>query len=192
MQGTALWRAIVSSFFPNAAFAWLAYLTVAGLCLLTAAIDWKRLRIPNSMTLTILGCGLVMNSLRGVWLGWLGETGPYFQLTGPFGGLVESLCFSLAGFATGFVLFFVMWQLGACGGGDVKFMAALGAWLGPLWFLSVFVGTYVAVVLLLTVWWILALIQIVPARRAFSYAPPACLSLILCLAWIWRKELLLV
>ena len=34
-------------------------------------------------------------------------------------------------FLAGFALFFVMWTLNVCGGGDVKLFAALGACIGP-------------------------------------------------------------
>src|SRR5262245_1581180 len=140
-------------FFPNPPFAWLAYLSLAGLCLLTAIIDWKRLRIPNELTLTILGSGLAMNLVRGVWLGVEGKSGLYFGWTGLVGGFVEGLSFSAAGFFVGLAIFFVMWQLGTCGGGDVKLMAAVGAWTGPLWFLYILLGTYVAVVTIMLIWW---------------------------------------
>src|SRR5262249_10830944 len=52
----------------------------------------------------------------------------------------------LAGFAAGFALFFVMWVLGTCGGGDVKLFAALGAWVGPYLVLFVLIGTLVFVI----------------------------------------------
>src|SRR5262249_35819248 len=38
---------------------------------------------------------------------------------------------SLSGFAVGFSLLIVPWLLGGSGMGDVKLLAALGAWLGP-------------------------------------------------------------
>ncbi|MGL4552119.1 MAG: prepilin peptidase, partial [Gemmataceae bacterium] len=31
----------------------------------------------------------------------------------------------------GFFVFFGIWTLGGCGGGDVKLFAAVGAWVGP-------------------------------------------------------------
>ena len=38
---------------------------------------------------------------------------------------------SIGGLAVGFALFFPLFALGGMGAGDVKLMAALGAWLGP-------------------------------------------------------------
>jgi prepilin peptidase CpaA len=45
---------------------------------------------------------------------------------------------SLGGFAIGMALLFLPWLLGGGGMGDVKMLAALGAWLGPLGILIVF------------------------------------------------------
>ncbi len=45
---------------------------------------------------------------------------------------------SLLGFLTGFGLTFVMFALGAIGGGDVKLLAGIGAWIGPGPTLAVF------------------------------------------------------
>jgi prepilin peptidase CpaA len=48
---------------------------------------------------------------------------------------------SAEGFAAGFVLMFVLYAVGALGGGDVKLVAAVGTWLGPLGTLNVFVAS---------------------------------------------------
>jgi Flp pilus assembly protein protease CpaA len=181
---------VLPVFFPNLPFAWLVYLSLVGLCWLTAIVDWNRLRIPNQLTLTILGVAWAMNLIRGAWLGVEGEPGRYFGWTGLVGGLVEGFCFSAAGFAVGLAIFFVMWQLGTCGGGDVKLMAAIGAWIGPIWFLYVLLGTYIAVVTIMLIWWMMAFLKIVPARRAISYAPPALFSVVLVMLWVWRHDLL--
>ena len=45
---------------------------------------------------------------------------------------------ALAGFAVGFSLLIVPWLLGGGGMGDVKMLAALGTWLGPLLVLVAF------------------------------------------------------
>ena len=45
---------------------------------------------------------------------------------------------SFAGLAAGFGLTFVLFALGALGGGDVKLLAGIGAWLGPGPVLAVF------------------------------------------------------
>ena len=46
---------------------------------------------------------------------------------------------ALAGFAAGFGALFLLWLIGGSGGGDVKMMGALGAWLGAPLILVVFV-----------------------------------------------------
>ena len=45
---------------------------------------------------------------------------------------------SVTGLAAGFALTFVLFALGALGGGDVKLLAGIGAWLGPGPVLAVF------------------------------------------------------
>ncbi len=76
----------------------------------TAAIsDWRTRRLPNWLTVGGLAAALLMH---GVVNG--------------FGGLAFALC----GFATGFGFLLVLWLIGGGGGGDVKLMGALGAWLG--------------------------------------------------------------
>jgi prepilin peptidase CpaA len=51
----------------------------------------------------------------------------FFVLTEGLSGLG----FSMAGWAVGLAMFLPLFVLGGLGGGDVKLLAALGAWLGP-------------------------------------------------------------
>jgi prepilin peptidase CpaA len=61
-------------------------------------------------------------------------------------GLAQSFTFmhtvtpaaSFLGLAAGFCLTFVLFAMGGLGGGDVKLLAGVGAWLGPLPVLAVF------------------------------------------------------
>src|SRR5436190_21222357 len=72
--------------------------------------DVKNLRIPNVLT---FGAAVL---------------GTAFQVaTDGTGGLVQAL----AGCAVGLAAFVVPFALGGLGGGDVKLLAALGAWAGP-------------------------------------------------------------
>jgi len=87
--------------------------------LITAAIDVRTRRLPNVLTVPACLLGLVFHLVVGYLHG---------GLTGLGGGLL----FSVGGFAVGFGLFFVMWVAGSASGGDVKFMGAIGAWLGPM------------------------------------------------------------
>jgi prepilin peptidase CpaA len=55
---------------------------------------------------------------------------------------------ALAGFAIGFVLLLLPWLLGGGGMGDVKMLAALGAWLGPVLILITFgLGTVLGMIM---------------------------------------------
>ncbi|WP_428936830.1 A24 family peptidase [Fontivita pretiosa] len=79
---------------------------------LAASLDWRARRIPNWLTLGLAAGGLV-NSLF-----------PATRLAGPDQALL--------GAGLGLALTFPMFWLGAIRGGDVKLIAALGAWLGPI------------------------------------------------------------
>jgi len=85
---------------------------------LAAATDMRMHRVPNYLTVPTALLGLAYHTLApagwGIWL-------------------------SLAGFGVGFALLFIPWLAGGSGMGDVKLLAALGAWLGPKCLLVAFV-----------------------------------------------------
>jgi prepilin peptidase CpaA len=93
---------------------------VALFMLAAAALDLRTRRLPNWLTVPAFAAGLVFHTATGGWAG---------------------LGLSLGGFATGFGILLVLWLIGGGGGGDVKLMGALGAWLGPLPILGVFFGS---------------------------------------------------
>lgn len=96
-------------------------IAVLALAATAAVTDLKSARIPNALTFGGAGVGLVFHSLV------------------PEGhGLVTSLI----GLVTGLGVFFPFFALGAMGAGDVKLMAALGAWLG--WQPTIYVALYAA------------------------------------------------
>lgn len=176
-------------FFPTPEFGWCFYgLLIVGLIALVYT-DITRQRLPNILTVPLLLLGLVINVIRAAWLGMLGETGRFFGLAGTFGGIVEGLCFSGAGLLLGFMIFSMIWQLQKCGAGDVKLMAALGAWVGPLWWFFLFIGTIVAVVLVMIVWWAYAFITKHNPGLKLSYALPTLISASTLLIWFWRRDL---
>jgi Flp pilus assembly protein protease CpaA len=177
-------------FFPDPVFAWMYYLALLGCAGGAVVSDVKTQRLPNGLTVSMFMLGLIMQCIRGGWLGARHVPGSYFGLTGPLGGVVEGLCFSLAGFATAFAFFFVLWQLRACGAGDVKLMAAYGAWIGPVWFFFVFAGTIVAVLVVMALWWGYAFLRHKNPGLKLSYALPAFLGLAPVMLWVWRKTLL--
>jgi prepilin peptidase CpaA len=84
--------------------------------------DWRSRRIPNVLT---LGAALAAFAVFGVLLGFKG------------------LLTSVSGWLVGCLLFLPWFLLRGMGAGDVKLLAALGAWTGPA--LVVWVALYAAV-----------------------------------------------
>ena len=75
------------------------------------SFDLRTRRIPNALTFGGPALGLGFHAVMG------GVSG--------FG-------LSLGGLATGLAVFFPIFALGGLGAGDVKLLACLGAWLGPV------------------------------------------------------------
>jgi prepilin peptidase CpaA len=73
--------------------------------------DLRRMQIPNTLTVSFAGGGLV-----------------YQVITHGFHGL----SLAAAGVITGILPLYVMNRLGGIGGGDVKWFGAFGIWMGPL------------------------------------------------------------
>ena len=84
--------------------------------------DLRSGRIPNALTLGAAATGLIVGAIT----------------QGPNGASQ-----SVAGWLVGCALFLPFFLLGGMGAGDVKLLAALGAWLGPS--TTVFVALYTAV-----------------------------------------------
>ena len=72
--------------------------------------DLQYLRIPNWLTYPLCLSGLLFH-------GWMSG--------------VSGIVLSLEGLGLGFALLFVPFAIGAFGAGDVKLLAAIGAWIGP-------------------------------------------------------------
>lgn len=183
---------MLAAFFPSVEFAWTFYLTLVAVTLVAAYVDWRKLIVPKPLVFVTLLAGVLANGLRGGWLGSQGLPVAYLSPGGAAWGAVDGLLFSLAGFALGFTLFFVLWMLGTCGGGDVKWFAALGAWLGPLWTLYLLIGTWVVVMFgFVLVGWVVHVVRFGrrPRKQQIAYSFPVALSMIVMLAWVCRVEL---
>jgi len=78
---------------------------------------WTK-KLPNALTVSGLAAAVIYHVVAGA-------------LEAGITGVGHRLLFSAGGFATGFGILFILWAIGGGGGGDVKYMGALGAWLGP-------------------------------------------------------------
>jgi prepilin peptidase CpaA len=97
----------------------LCFAPLAALLGLAAAIDWRSRRIPNWLTLALAACGIA-------------------QSFAPWGTVHPTS--AMTGFLAGMGLTIIPFAIGALGGGDVKLLAALGIWIGPLPVLWVFLA----------------------------------------------------
>jgi prepilin peptidase CpaA len=86
-------------------------IAVVALGAVAAATDAATRRIPNVLTVGAAAVALAFGAAIGGWhgLGW-----------------------SAAGWLVGLLIFLPLFALRAMGGGDVKLLAAFGAWLGPV------------------------------------------------------------
>jgi prepilin peptidase CpaA len=139
----------IMSFFPDLYFGWTFVACLVVVLGIASWTDLRYLRVPNWLTVSALALGLVLNLIRGCWMGAIGQSA-WVLPAGIVWGVLDALLFSLAGFLFAFGLFFGMWILGVCGAGDVKLFAAVGAWLGPrlaFWMLAASTGIVMLVVL---------------------------------------------
>jgi prepilin peptidase CpaA len=93
------------------------FILVVALVLLAMYSDFRWRRIPNCLTLPAIALGFLLNFLGNSW-----------------NGLISSFF----GLLVGMGLLMLPYLLGGMGGGDVKFMGALGAILGSYSVLNIF------------------------------------------------------
>ena len=86
------------------------HIFVGALLALACISDLRTRRIPNALTFSAAACALLFHLITGGW---------------------TAAAWSLGGCLLGAVLFFPMFALRGMGAGDVKLLAAVGAWLGP-------------------------------------------------------------
>ncbi len=194
----------MNPFFPDPVFGWIFYLSLLGLLAVASYNDQRFQIIPKTVTLPLLALGVLFNLVRGAWIGEQGLSAWYFAGGSVWLGLLDGFFFALAGFALGFVLFFIMWILGACRGGDVKLFAAVGAWLGPtlsIMVLSCTIGLVLAIVVFRIVLMTLTRGRLSTAQlnaktksgkqrlRLVWYSLPLALAVALVVAWVCRADL---
>jgi prepilin peptidase CpaA len=85
-----------------------------------AIIDGRQLRVPNWLTFHFAAGGLAFAAWSGGWQG---------------------LLWSFAGAGVGLLTLMPLYAIGGMGAGDVKLMAGLGAWMGPVVTLGAFAAT---------------------------------------------------
>jgi prepilin peptidase CpaA len=85
-------------------------LIAVGIAVVACATDVRSRRIPNFLTFGAAAAGLI-------YAAWDGGT--------------SGLSTAMLGWLAGLLLFLPIFLLGGMGAGDVKLLAALGAWLGP-------------------------------------------------------------
>ena len=88
--------------------------------IVAAVIDGAILKVPNWLTFPFIACGWLHCTIQG------GATGFAFSLLGTFVGMM---------------LLLVLRNVGGMGGGDVKLLAGVGAWLGTVVTLYAFAAT---------------------------------------------------
>jgi prepilin peptidase CpaA len=81
------------------------------ICAAACVTDLRTRRIPNALTFGAAALALAFHAVTGGWAG-LGS--------------------SAGGWLVGVALFAPFFVLGGMGAGDVKLLAAIGAWLGPM------------------------------------------------------------
>jgi len=194
-------------FFPCPLFAWIYLGVLLGILGVASYTDLGRMVVPKQVTLTGLGLGVTFNVARGAFLGAKGQAVWVFADGGTWVGALDGLLFALAGFALGFALFFAMWIIGVCGGGDVKLFAALGSWVGAYLALGVLAMTLLVVAGMVLARLVVRLLRgegiripkasgpgAVPARkgkrrRALGFSLPLAIATALVLLWAFRVDL---
>ena len=156
---------------PSDEFLILVALALTGLMGAAAWIDWKTWRIPKRLTVGMFASGLLANLIGGAWLGSLGRPGWLFD-GGTALGALDGVLFSLGGAIAGFAIFFGFWILGVAGGGDVKHATALGAWVGPRFFIGILVFSMLVVAVLTAVTLLSGLAKGKPKPEAPKAGPP--------------------
>ncbi len=126
---------------PHLGFSELMLAIVVPTSLAASWTDYRSHRVPNPLNAAIAATGLAAQS---IFFGWTGVSS------------------ALLGMLVGFGMLILLWAIQGMGAGDVKFMAAIGAWLGPVMaFYAVCVGALIGGAIALV---------LIAARRDWSCA----------------------
>lgn len=157
-------------FFPDPLFGWLFVVALAAPLIAASWIDYRKMTVPKWLSVGTAAGGVVLSAVRCAWLGANGQVGWFITPPGVLAGLADGLLFSLSGLAVGFVVFLGLWVLGVCGGGDVKLVAAVGAWLGPRFIIGAMVFSLPVVILFVLVTYLGAIagVNLRPKGPAFQ------------------------
>lgn len=199
-----------NAFFPDSILAWVFCLCLIGLTVIAAVLDTRRAIIPNPLTVTTLVIGVVLNLIRAGWLGADNRPLTFLESGSVWIGLLDGFLLSLSGFALAFTLMFLFWLFGQSGGGDVKLLAAIGAWVGWQNFLIIWIVSIPVLVL-----WVIGRIIVgglavsrirgrvssmqkqsktpTPGKRGRSlritYSAPIAIATTIVILWLFRVEL---
>ena len=107
-------------------------------CVVAAYIDGTQLKVPNAITFPMIIAGWLYSAFA---YGMAGD------------GWYMGLLWSIAGTAVGLACLCPFYAIGGMGGGDVKMLAAVGAWVHSsitisAFFLSAFIGGLMAVLMI--------------------------------------------
>lgn len=195
-------------FFPNPWFAWVFCAALVLILVVASYFDLRYLTIPKPLSILCVALGLAMNLVRGLWIG--------IENDELLLGLGDALLVSFGGFATGFGIFFGLWILGLCGGGDVKLFAGVATWLGMYYSFWLFIGSVVTLILVAGARLAYNIVvagrkatrhafsakdanqrgksknPMKPRQRLLPYSLPLAIAAVIMLLWFFRMDLQLV
>lgn len=115
-----------------------------------AYMDWLYYRIPNIPTFSMVALGVIFHTA----IYFSGYNG-YFASQEVFGKAGMDPMWSLLGVLACGGFLFIPWVLGGAGAGDVKYLAAMGAWWGIYYGFFMFAVSMIIAAFAAIVFWII-------------------------------------